>query len=140
MHCPDRGRCSGSCRARASLPHLFVNGVLRGQSAVERGIFAPGACDVVEIALPAALACNASTPGQGFNGYVVQAFALLTSSPAKSFVQSNRHVADGVLHANIVGVQAINASNRFEGSGVTYDCSFIGLALERSRSVQLRYS
>ena len=42
---------------------FFVDGVLRGYGSVEGGIFAPGSCYVVEIALPGTLSGNASTSG-----------------------------------------------------------------------------
>src|SRR6516164_2840325 len=115
MHCPGKGLCTGSCRAPASPPHLFINGVLRGQGTVKSGIFAPGACNVVEIALPVALPGHASTSGEGFNRHFVQAFAPLTGDPTKSFVQSIRNVADGVLHAYIVGIAGMKCKH--EGSG-----------------------
>src|SRR5215469_16803096 len=104
VHSPGKGPCSDSCRAPASPPHLFVNGVLRVHGLVKGGIFAPGACDIAEVAQSAALAANASAPGQGFNRHFVQTFVLLTGSSAKSFVQTIRHVADAVLHAYIVGI------------------------------------
>ena len=98
-HCRSKGRYSGSCRA----PHLFVDGVLRGQGAIKSGIHVACACDVAEIALPLALSANSSATGQGLKRYLIQAFALLTRDPAKSPVQSVGHIADGVLHVLIVG-------------------------------------
>ena len=101
---PGKGRCSDSRRAPASPPHLFVNGVLRGHGLIKGGIFASGAYDIAEVAQSAAPLRNANAPGQGLKRYFVQAFILFTGSPAKSFVQSFRHVADSVLHAYIVGI------------------------------------
>ncbi len=103
MHYPDKGQCSGWCPVPVSPPHPFVKGVLRGQCAVESGVSAPSACDIAEIALRAALPAKSCTSGQGFNRYIVQAFALLTRSPAKSLIHTIRNIADGVLHALIVG-------------------------------------
>ncbi len=77
-----------SCAAKA----LSKAGSLRQVPAMSR-----------EIALPVAIPGNASTPGQGFDRYLIQAFAPLARGPAKRFVQSIRHIADGVLHASIVG-------------------------------------
>src|SRR5215469_4927705 len=104
VHSPSKGPCSDSCRAPASPPHLFVNSVLRVHGLVKGGVFAPGACDIAEVAQSVVLAADASAPGQGFNCHFVQAFVLLMGSPAKSFVQNIRHVANSVLHANIVGI------------------------------------
>jgi hypothetical protein len=85
-------------------PHLFINGILRGQRAVESRILAPGARDIAEIASLTSLPGNASTPDQGFDRHLVQAFATFAGRPAKSFVRHIRDITDGVLHAYIVGM------------------------------------
>jgi hypothetical protein len=97
-HCLGTGRGTGSSRAPALPPHPFINRILSGQCAVESQIFAPCACDIAEIALPAALPGNAGAAGQGFNRHLVQAFASFAGGPAKGFVQRIRHVADRILH------------------------------------------
>jgi hypothetical protein len=98
VHVREPSRAS-KCASRAL---LFVNLILRGQCAVESCIFAPCACDVTEIALPAALTGNADAAGKGFNRHFIQAFALGVGCLAKSFVQGVRYVANGVLHTFVL--------------------------------------
>jgi hypothetical protein len=57
------------------LLHLFVDSVLIGEGTVESSIFAPGAGDVAEIPLPAALPGDPSAPGQAS---IATSFRLLS--------------------------------------------------------------
>jgi hypothetical protein len=54
---------------------------VRGHSAVERAIASPGAGNVTKIALPATHPADAGATGQGFDGYIIQAFALFPRAP-----------------------------------------------------------
>ena len=87
--------------------------MLRGQGAVEGGIFAPCACDVGEIALPVAFPGNSSPPCESFNRYLIQAFSAFAGGPAEGFIQTARHLANGILHALIVGIAGTQCKRYF---------------------------
>ena len=73
---------------------------------IEVGIAAivtPGACNIPEIALPAALSSDAGTPNKGFDGDFVQAFSLFLGAPAEGSINGTGYSANRVLHAYIVG-------------------------------------
>src|SRR5581483_10906401 len=86
-----------------SPPQFLVHAVLRCHCAIEFGVFSPASRDVLQIALPNVGLRQANAAGQGLNGYFVEAFAPLARRPAKSRIQRVRYVADGILHALIVG-------------------------------------
>ena len=78
--------------------------MLRGQGAIECGVFAPRACDVAEIALPVSFPGNSSPPCESFNRYLIQAFSAFAGDPAERFIQTAWYLANSILHASIVGV------------------------------------
>ena len=51
-----------------------------------------------------ALSGDAGAASQGFDGHFVQALALLAGGLPQSFVEIVRNVADGILHAHIIGI------------------------------------
>src|SRR5690348_16010326 len=91
QRCHDRDQCSDWCRARASSPpHFRVDSVLIRYSAVESRIVLPGACDVAEIALTEALATDARSASQGFDGNVIQALPLFPRAPTEGSIKRTR--------------------------------------------------
>jgi hypothetical protein len=68
---------------------------------------APCAGDLFQIALQNRLAGDSCAACEGFERDVVQALALSLRGGAKGGVEVSRYVADGVLHAFIVGSAGI---------------------------------
>ncbi len=85
--------------------------MLRGNCFIEGGIREPSSGDIAKIALWTRLFGHPRTPGQGLNRDIIQTLASLLSSSAKSFVQSVGNIADGVLHASIVGNAGIKCKH-----------------------------
>jgi hypothetical protein len=94
-----------------SFPKLLVNRVLRSQRALESGIFSPRSRDIAEIAVAASALADSSTEGQSLNCYFIQALALLASFAPKGRIQRVWYVADGILHAYIVGNAGIECKH-----------------------------
>ena len=86
-----------------SMPHRLVDRILLRDGAAEFRIFFPRSRNVTEITLTARTISQASAANQSFDRDFVQALSLHSCSIAKGLIQVIGHVADRVLHADIVG-------------------------------------
>lgn len=98
-----KDRYNDWCRVRFSLPHLFVNGVLRSYGFIESGIFDPCTPDITEVALLAAIAGETGTAGEGFDRDFIEALAAGFRGLTQDSVKDIWNIANRVLHAFIVG-------------------------------------
>jgi hypothetical protein len=98
-----------------SPPHLLVNGVLRYEGAFKGGIVFSASGNISQIALLHSGLAQSESASQGFDRNFIQALALFACRNTERSIEIVRHIANGILHADIVGIAGTSCKRTIPG-------------------------